>query len=342
MVLAKSSTHRTDFGEDGDSTILILMPRKAKVHDIQAAAKLTQQLMKKASPTVLASEPDTAFPGHGSSLRHIEMKTESNISRSSSLHDAMSTTEQSDEEDEEMMTEPISSPNSSMVMDSRVEAGNASSFEPDSYTSSCRSESYDVSMDYQPAVKAEERLLGQHLWSYSDAKMQTDMPLASSNPYAMSQEASQNQALDNGSFGFGASAVFGTMSGSQTAGVCSGIPRLGYEENQMFNSWPPRMDKFSNGVSQDASANPDGSHASPYDSNQDDLGSSAHLMDEGWFQTYLDPPGHYDSNMSHPVYNDMNDTQMFCPDQLQYGNRSTAAERRQSCITGDWTSSAPV
>ena len=345
LELATSSTNHTDFDEDADSTILILMPRKAKVHDIQATAKLRQQLPKKARPTVLASELDTASRGYGPNPRQIKMKAETIISRSSSSHDAMSTTEQSDDDDEDTTTEPCSSPTSPMALDAQIGAGNANSFGHDSYTSSCRSESHDVSREYQPFIKAEEQRFGQNPWSYGEPAMQTDMPLASSSPYDLPQQALGNQPFEPGNFDLGANDVFSPMPGSQNAGVSPGVPRLsspGYGENQMLNTWPLQANGFPNGVPQNAFANPDGSHTCPYDSNQINHGSSEHLRGEpSWYLTDFDRPD-YSSNMSHSGYNDMNGTQIFCPDQLHHGNRSTAAERRQSYTTGDWPSSAQV
>ena len=344
LELAKPSTHHADYDKDADSTILILMPRKAKVHDIQATAKLRQQLPKKARPTILASELDTASHGYGPNPRQIKMKAETIISRSSSLHDAISTTEQSDDDDEDMTTEPCSSATSPMAIDTQIGAGNANSFGHDSCTSSCRSESHDMSMKYQPVIKAEEQRFGQNPWSYGDAEMPTNMSLESSSPYATPQQALQNQAFDHGSFGLGANDIFSPMPGSQNAGVSPGVPRLGspgYGEDQMLNTWPLGANEFPNGISQNAFANPDGSHTCPFDSNQMYHGSSDHLHDPAWYETHLDTQD-YISNMSHSGYNDIHGTQMFCPDQLQHDNRSTAAGRRQSYTTGDWPSSAQV
>ncbi|MDI1491672.1 MAG: hypothetical protein OHK93_002881 [Ramalina farinacea] len=337
---------RFENGEiDADSTILILMPRKAKFHDIKVTAKLRQQLPKKARPTFLASELDTASHGYGPNPRQIKMKAETIISRSSSLHDALSTTEQSDDDDEDMTTEPCSSPTSPMALDAQIGAGNANSFGHDSYTSSCRSESHDMSTEFQPVIKAEEQRFGQNPRSYGDAEMQKEMSLTSSSPYDIAQQALGNQQFEPGSFDLGANDVFSAMPGSQNAGVSPGVPGLGsprYGENQMLNTWPLQTNEFSNGVSPNAFANSDGSHTCPYDSNQFNQGSSEHLRGEpSWYLTNFDRPD-YSSSMSHSGYNDMNGTQIFCPDQIHHGNRSTAAERRESYTTGDWPSSAQV
>ena len=324
---------------------MILMPRKAKVYDIQATAKLRQQLSKKSRATILASQPDTAFDGYGPKPRHVKTETETTISPSSSLHDAMSTTEQSaddDDDDEDMTTEPCSSATSPMALDTQLDTGSATSFGHASYASSCRSASHDVSMEYHPVIKTEEQRFSQIPWSCSNAGMQTDMSLASNSAYPTPQQALQNHAFDPRNYYLGPSTAFSTLPGSQNAGLASGIPRLGssgYGENDMFDPWPLRADGFPNGGSQNAFPPPDGSQISPYDPSQINQGRFEHLrQDPAWFETYCDRPDDR-SNMS---YNDMLDTQMFCPNQLHHDNRSTAAERPQSYTTGDWPSSAQV
>ena len=339
---AKSSTHDTDFDEDADSTIMILMPRKAQVYDIQATAKLRQQLPKKARSTILASEVDKGSHGHGPNPRHIKMKIGEISSRSSSLQDAMSATEKSDDDDEDMGTEPCSSPTSPMAIDTCVEAGNAKRFGQDSYTSSRRSESHDMSMEYQPAIKAEEQRFGQNPWSYGDAEMQTNMPLASSSLYDIPQQALRNYSFEPGSFDLGINNVFSSVAGSQNAGVSSGIPGLGSAGYEELNTWALRTNGFPNGVSQSAFANPESSHTFPYHSEQIIHGIPEYLRGDGlWFETYMDTRG-YSSNMSHSGHNDMHGPQVVCPDQLHRDKPSTAAERRQSYTTGDWPSSAQV
>lgn len=363
---AKSSLHHTDLDKDGDSKIRILMPRKA---NIKITIKPRQQLPKKARPTLPAVKPkvkslstmtsklNTAFRGHDSNDRQIKMETETIILRSSSLHAATSPADQSADDDEHMTTEPCSSLTSPMATDMTAEhcpslaspmatdiptgSGNGNSFGQDSYTSSCKPESHDVSMKYQPKIKAEEQEFRQNPWSCGNS---TDMSLASSSAYVIQQQALQNSAFDHGSYNHGANNVFGAMPGSQDAGLSSGVPKLGspgYGENHMFDPWPLQRNGFSNGAKQSSHADPYSSHTSPYDSNQFNPESYEHLVDPAWYETYLDMQN-YGSSVNHSGYNEMHDTQMLCADQLHHGPHSTAAERRQLYTTGDWPSSAQV